>query len=62
MIFLKCIIHKIPTLKKRYNNLVNNILTKDFDEAVAEANKLEKTQENINNRSFLSRLKNKLRR
>ena len=51
-----------PYFKKRYNNLVNNILTKDFDEAVAEANKLEKTQENINNRSFLSRLKNKLRR
>ena len=48
--------------KKRYNNLVDNILSKDFDNAVVEANKLEKTQENINDRSFLSRLKRKLRR
>ena len=48
--------------KKRYNNLVDNILSKDFDNAVVEANKLEKTQENMNDRSFLSRLKRKLRR
>ena len=61
MIFLKCIIHKIRTLKKGIIIWLT-ILTKDFDEAVAEANKLEKTQENINNRSFLSRLKNKLGR
>ena len=40
--------------KKRYNNLVDNILSKDFDKAVVEANKLEKTQENMNDRSFLS--------
>ena len=48
--------------KKRYNNLVDNILSKDFDKAVVEANKLEKTQENMNDRSFLSRLKRKLGR
>ena len=36
--------------KKRYNNLVDNILSKDFDKAVVEANKLEKTQENMNDR------------
>ena len=48
--------------KKRYNKLVSYILNKDFDKAVIEANKLEKTQENMNNRSFISRLKNKLRR
>ena len=48
--------------KKRYNNLVDNILIKDFDKAVVEANKLEKTQENMNDRSFLSRLKRKLGR
>ena len=51
-----------PYFKKRYNKLVSYILNKEFDNAVTEANKLEKTQENMNNRSFLSRLKNKLRR
>ncbi len=53
MTFLKCIIHKIYTFKKRYNNLVDNILSKDFDTSYLEANKLEKTQENMNDRSFL---------
>ncbi len=48
--------------KKRYNKLVSYILNNDFDKAVIEANKLEKTQENMNNRSFITRLKNKLRR
>jgi poly(ribitol-phosphate) beta-N-acetylglucosaminyltransferase len=51
-----------PYFKKRYNKLVDYILNKDFDKAVIEVNKLEKTQKNMNNRSFLSRLKNKLGR
>ncbi len=51
-----------PYFKKRYNKLVSYILNKEFDKAVVEADKLEKTQENMNHRSFISRLKNKLRR
>ena len=51
-----------PYFKKRYNKLVDYILNKDFDRAVIEVNKLEKTQKNMNDRSFLSRLKNKLGR
>lgn len=49
-----------PYFKKRYNLLVDLILNKKFDEAVLESNKLEKTQENMNNRSIFSRIKNKL--
>ena len=51
-----------PYFKKIYNNLVSYILNKNFNLAVVEVDKLEKIQENMNNRSFLSRLKNKLRR
>ena len=51
-----------PYFKKRYNKIVNYILNKDFGNAVIEANKLEKTQKNMNDKSFISRLKNKLRR
>ena len=49
-----------PFFKKRYNRLVDLILNKKFDDAVLESNKLGKTQENMNNRSFISRIKNKL--
>ena len=49
-----------PFFKKRYNKLVDLILNKKFDDAVLESNKLGKTQENMNNRSFISRIKNKL--
>lgn len=49
-----------PFFKKRYDKLVDLILSKKFDAAVVESNKLEKTQENMNNRSFISKIKNKL--
>lgn len=49
-----------PYFRKRYNKLVDLILTKQFDDAVLESNRLEKTQENMNNRSVFSRIKNKL--
>ena len=49
-----------PFFKKRYDKLVDLILNEKFDEAVLESNKLEKTQENMNNRSFISKIKSKL--
>lgn len=49
-----------PYFRKRYNKLIDLILTKQFDDAVLESNRLEKTQENMNNRSVFSRIKNKL--
>ena len=49
-----------PFFKKRYDKLVDLILSKKFDAAVAESNKLGKNQENMNNRSFISKIKNKL--
>ena len=51
-----------PFFKNRYDKLVKLILEKQFDEAVLESNRLEKIQENMNNRSIFSRLKNKLGR
>lgn len=53
---------KDPFFKDRYDNLVKLILNKEFDEAVLESNKLEKIQENMNDRGIFSRLKNKLSR
>ena len=49
-----------PYFKKRYDKLVDLILNKQFDEAVLESNRLNKIQENMNNRSLFSRIKNKL--
>ena len=49
-----------PFFKKRYDKLVDLILNEKYDEAVLESNRLEKTQENMNNRSFISKIKNKL--
>lgn len=49
-----------PFFKKRYDKLVELILSNEFDDAVAESNRLEKIQENMNNRTLLSRIKNKL--
>lgn len=49
-----------PYFKKRYDKLVKLILNKDFEEAVLESNRLEKIQENMNNRSLFSKIKNKL--
>lgn len=53
---------KDPFFKDRYDKLVKLILNKEFDEAVLESNRLEKIQENMNDRGVFSRLKNKLRR
>ena len=53
---------KDPFFKDRYDKLVEFILTKQFDEAVLESNRLEKIQENMNDRGFFSKLKNKLSR
>ena len=50
----------MPYFKKRYDKLVDLILNKQFDEAVLESNRLNKIQENMNNRSLFSRIKNKL--
>ncbi|MEE0024624.1 glycosyltransferase family 2 protein [Methanobrevibacter sp.] len=49
-----------PFFKKRYDKLVDLILNNKFDEAVIESNRLEKIQKNMNNRSLLSKIKNKL--
>jgi glycosyltransferase involved in cell wall biosynthesis len=49
-----------PYFKNRYDKLVELILNKNFDEAVLESNRLEKIQENMNNRSLFSKIKNKL--
>ena len=51
---------KDPYFKERYNNLVDLILNQKFDDAVLESNRLEKIQENMNDRSLFSRIKNKL--
>lgn len=51
-----------PYFKDRYNKLVELILDKQFDEAVIESNRLEKIQENMNDRGIFSRLKSKLSR
>lgn len=51
---------KDPYFKDRYDKLVELILNKNFDEAVLESNRLEKIQENMNNRSLFSKIKNKL--
>jgi glycosyltransferase involved in cell wall biosynthesis len=49
-----------PFFKKRYDKLVDLILNNKFDDAVIESNRLEKIQENMNNRTLLSKIKNKL--
>ena len=49
-----------PYFKKRYDKLVDLILNQKFDDAVIESNRLEKKQENMNDRSLFSRIKNKL--
>ena len=49
-----------PYFKKRYDKLVDLILNQKFDDAVVESNRLEKKQENMNDRSLFSRIKNKL--
>ena len=51
-----------PYFKKRYDKLVDLILSKKFDEAVSESNRLEKSQINMNDNSLVSKLKNKFRR
>ena len=51
-----------PYFKDRYNKLVELILDKQFDEAVIESNRLEKIQDNMNDRGIFSRLKSKLSR
>ena len=53
---------KDPYFKDRYDKLVELILNKQFDEAVLESNRLEKIQENMNDRGIFSRIKNKLSR
>lgn len=53
---------KDPYFKDRYDKLVELILSKKFDEAVLESNRLEKIQENMNDRGIFSRIKNKLSR
>lgn len=53
---------KDPYFKDRYYKLVELILSKKFDEAVLESNRLEKIQENMNDRGIFSRIKNKLSR
>ena len=53
---------KDPYFKSRYDKLVKLILDKKFDEAVIESNRLTKTQENMNDRSIFSRIKNRLAR
>ena len=49
-----------PFFKKRYDKLVDLILNDKYDDAVVESRRLEKIQENMNNRSLISRIKNKL--
>lgn len=49
-----------PFFKKRYDKLVRLILNNKYDDAVKESQRLEKIQKNMNKRSLLSRIKNKL--
>lgn len=49
-----------PFFKKRYDKLVDSILNNEYDTAVIESNKLEKIQKNMNDKSLISRIKNKL--